>query len=196
VPNAVSWQRRIAPQRRAGVPEAAYVMCLVLAASASQRAAVSGRLRSLALAGVWVGLAFQCKMVEAWAVLPVIAVTYLVAAPPKLARRLLHVLVAGLVTLAVSLTWVVVVALVPANSRPYIDGTTNNNPFSMVFGYNALTRFGSLGINPASVGAMSQASGGGGHAGRGRRLRASLVPARARYPDAQWWRKAAVRRVP
>jgi hypothetical protein len=67
----------------------------------------------------------------------------------------------------VSLTWVVVVALVPANSRPYIDGTTNNNPFSMVFGYNALTRFGSLGINPASVGAVSQARGGGGLAGRG-----------------------------
>jgi hypothetical protein len=37
----------------------------------------------------------------------------------------------------------------------------------MVFGYNALTRFGSLGINPASVGAVSQARGGGGDAGRG-----------------------------
>ncbi|MBO0832280.1 MAG: glycosyltransferase family 39 protein, partial [Actinobacteria bacterium] len=59
--------------------EAAFVMCLALAALAVQRAVVSGRLRSLALAGVWVGLAFQCKMVEAWALLPVIAVTYLVA---------------------------------------------------------------------------------------------------------------------
>jgi 4-amino-4-deoxy-L-arabinose transferase-like glycosyltransferase len=76
-------------------------------------------------------------------------------------RRLLDVLVAMLVMLAVSLSWVVTVALVPANSRPYIDGTTNNNPFSMVFGYNGLTRFGSLGINPASVGAVSQARGGG-----------------------------------
>jgi 4-amino-4-deoxy-L-arabinose transferase-like glycosyltransferase len=144
--------------------EAAYVMCLALAASATQHAAASGRLRSLVLAGVWVGLAFQCKMVEAWAVLPVIAVTYLVTAPPKLLRRVLDVLAAMLVALAVSLSWVVLVALVPASSRPYIDGTTSNNPFSMVFGYNGLTRFGSLGINPASVGAVSQARGGGGAA--------------------------------
>jgi 4-amino-4-deoxy-L-arabinose transferase-like glycosyltransferase len=139
--------------------EAAYVMCLVLAASATQRAVVSGKLRSLVLAGVWAGLAFQCKMVEAWAVLPVIAVTYLVAAPPRLRRRILDMVVAGLVTLAVSLVWVVTVALVPPNSRPYIDGTTNNNPFSMVFGYNALTRFSSLGITPASVGAVSEHGG-------------------------------------
>ena len=139
--------------------EAAYVMCLTLAASAAQRSVASGRLRSLVLAGVWVGLAFQCKMVEAWAIVPAIAATYLIAAPPKMLRRLLHVLAAMLVMLAVSLAWVVTVALVPAHSRPYIDGTTNNNPFSMVFGYNALTRFGSLGINPASVGAVSQAHG-------------------------------------
>jgi len=140
--------------------EAAYVMCLVLAASATQRAVVSGKLRSLVLAGVWVGLAFQCKMVEAWAILPVIAVTYLVAAPPTLRRRILDMVVAALVTVAVSLVWVVTVALVPASSRPYIDGTTNNNPFSMVFGYNALTRFSSLGITPASVGAVSEHGGG------------------------------------
>src|ERR1700761_3339433 len=140
--------------------EAAYVMCLALAASATQRAVTAGRLRSLAAAGGWVGLAFQCKMVEAWALLPVIAVTYLVAAPPKLRRRILDTAVAVLVALAVSIVWVVTVALVPASSRPYIDGTTNNNPFSMVFGYNALTRFSSLGITPASVGAVSQHGGG------------------------------------
>jgi 4-amino-4-deoxy-L-arabinose transferase-like glycosyltransferase len=83
--------------------------------------------------------------------------------PGQLIRRMLDVLVAMLVILAVSLSWVVMVALVPANSRPYIDGTTNNDPFSMVFGYNALTRFSSLGINPASVGAVSRARGGAGH---------------------------------
>jgi 4-amino-4-deoxy-L-arabinose transferase-like glycosyltransferase len=156
--------------------EAAYVMCLALAASATQRAVVSGRLRSLVLAGVWVGLAFQCKMVEAWAVLPVIAVTYLVAAPPKMRRRMLNVLVAGVVTLAVSLSWVVMVALVPANSRPYIDGTTNNNPFSMVFGYNALTRFSSLGIDPASVGAVSQVQGGPNHEADGPARQGNAAP--------------------
>jgi 4-amino-4-deoxy-L-arabinose transferase-like glycosyltransferase len=140
--------------------EAAYVVCLILAASATERAVISGRLRPLVFAGVWVGLAFQSKMVEAWALLVVIAVTYLIAAPPRLGRRILNLVTAVLVTLAVSLAWVVTVALVPAGDRPYIDGTTNNNPFSMVFGYNALTRFSSLGITPASVGAVSQHGGG------------------------------------
>jgi len=135
--------------------ESAFTMCLVLAAAATQRAVTSGRLRSLVLAGVWVGLAFQCKMVEAWAVLPALAAAYLLAAPPKFLRRLLHVAVAGVVTLAVSVAWIVAVALIPAADRPYIDGTTNNNPFSMVFGYNALTRFGFLNISPSSVGSVT-----------------------------------------
>jgi 4-amino-4-deoxy-L-arabinose transferase-like glycosyltransferase len=158
--------------------ECAFTMCLVLAAAATQRAVAGGRLRSLVLAGVWVGLAFQCKMVEAWAVLPALAGAYLLAAPPRLLRRVLHVAIAGVVTGAVSIAWIVVVALVPGADRPYIDGTVNNNPFSMVFGYNALTRFGFLGISPSSVGSVtsqfaatsrtSRASGGAaGAAGRG-----------------------------
>jgi 4-amino-4-deoxy-L-arabinose transferase-like glycosyltransferase len=137
--------------------EACYVMCLTLAASAGLRAATSGQLRSLVLAGVWVGAAFQCKMLEAWAAYPAIAVAYLLAAPPKTLKRVVHAAIGGLVTVAVSLSWVVLVALVPGNDRPYIDGTTNNNPFSMVFGYNGLIRFSSLGVAPSSVGAIGSA---------------------------------------
>jgi 4-amino-4-deoxy-L-arabinose transferase-like glycosyltransferase len=158
--------------------ESAFTMCLVLAAAATQRAVAGGRLRPLVLAGVWVGLAFQCKMVEAWAVLPALAAAYLLAAPPKALRRVLHVVIAGVVTAAVSIAWIVIVALVPGADRPYIDGTVNNNPFSMVFGYNALTRFGFLGITPSSVGSVtsqfaatnrtSRAGGAAGTAGRGR----------------------------
>jgi 4-amino-4-deoxy-L-arabinose transferase-like glycosyltransferase len=136
--------------------EACYVMCLTLAASAGLRAATSGRLRSLVIAGAWIGAAFQCKMVEAWAAFPAIAAVYLLAAPPRPVKRLIHVVISGLVTVAVSLTWVVIVALVPASDRPYVDGTTNNNPFSMVFGYNGLIRFSSLGVSPSSVGSIGQ----------------------------------------
>jgi 4-amino-4-deoxy-L-arabinose transferase-like glycosyltransferase len=146
--------------------EACYVMCLTLAASAGLRAAATGRLRSLALAGLWVGAAFQCKMLEAWAAFPAIAVTYLLAAPPKALKRAVHVLIGGLITVAVSLSWVVIVALVPTGDRPYIDGTTNNNPFSMVFGYNGLIRFSSLSISPSSVGAIGAQGAAAAPAGR------------------------------
>jgi hypothetical protein len=35
----------------------------------------------LLLAGVWVGLAFQAKMIQAWLVLSALAIAYLLAAP-------------------------------------------------------------------------------------------------------------------
>jgi 4-amino-4-deoxy-L-arabinose transferase-like glycosyltransferase len=47
------------------------MLLLVLAADATSAAVKSGRGRSLVMAGVWVGLAFQAKTLQAWLVLPV-----------------------------------------------------------------------------------------------------------------------------
>jgi 4-amino-4-deoxy-L-arabinose transferase-like glycosyltransferase len=149
---------------RTAVEDPAFTLCVLLAADATQRAAESGRLRSLVLAGVWVGLGFQAKMLEAWAVLPALAVVYLISAPHTLRKRLVHVGLAGGVMVAVSASWVLAVTLTPAKDRPYVDGTTNNSAFSMVVGYNFLNRFSSLGISAASTGSVS-ATQGGGHGG-------------------------------
>ncbi|PWI43643.1 glycosyltransferase family 39 protein [Streptomyces sp. ICBB 8177] len=151
---------------RTAVEDPAFTLCVLLAASATQRAAASGRLRPLLLAGVWVGLGFQAKMLEAWAVLPALAVVYLMAAPVSRRKRIGHVLLAGLVTIAVSVSWMLAVTLTPAKDRPYVDGTTDNSVFSMVVGYNFLNRFSSLGISAASTGSVSATQGGfGGHGG-------------------------------
>lgn len=139
---------------RSIVEDAPFVLLLLLAAEATQRAVRGARLRALVLAGVWVGVAFQCKMLEAWAVLPALGVTYLVAAPTTLRRRAAHIAVAGAVTAAVSVSWMAVAAVVPAQSRPYIDGTTDNSAFSMVVGYNFLTRFNALGVDAADTGSV------------------------------------------
>jgi 4-amino-4-deoxy-L-arabinose transferase-like glycosyltransferase len=133
-------------------------MCLVLAADAYQRAVLSARLRPLLAAGVWVGLGFQAKMLEAWVILPALAIAYLVVAPAPLRRRLGQLLVAGIVTAAVSLSWVLLVTLTPAADRPYVDGSTNNSAFSMVFGYNGFNRFSGGLVE----GAVSQMGGGRG----------------------------------
>ncbi|MCW7940897.1 hypothetical protein AAW14_01960 [Streptomyces hygroscopicus] len=139
---------------RSIVEDAPFVLLLLLAAEATQRAVERARLRTLLLAGVWVGVAFQCKMLEAWAVLPALAVTYLVAAPTTLRRRAWHVAVAGAVSLAVSVSWIAVATLTPAQSRPYIDGTTDNSAYSMVVGYNFLTRFHSVGADAGGTGSV------------------------------------------
>ncbi|HEY1000286.1 MAG TPA: glycosyltransferase family 39 protein [Streptosporangiaceae bacterium] len=66
---------------RGNVSDSLLILLLVLAADATSAALLSGSLRQLLLAGVWVGLAFQAKMIQAWLVLPALAAAYLLAAP-------------------------------------------------------------------------------------------------------------------
>jgi len=122
--------------------DGALTLCLILAADSYQRAVMEARLRSLVWAGVWVGLGFQTKMLEAWMVLPAFAIGYLVAAPVGLRRRLWQLCVAGVVMLAVSMSWIALYTFTPAGDRPWVDGSTDNSAFAMVFGYNGLERFG------------------------------------------------------
>ncbi|MEU2776402.1 glycosyltransferase family 39 protein [Streptomyces sp. NPDC007162] len=152
---------------RTSVEDPAFTLCMLLAAEAAQRAARDGRLRPVVLSGVWVGVGFQAKMLEAWVVLPALALVYLVSAPHTLRKRLAHLCVAAVVMTAVSASWMLAVSLTPAKDRPYVDGTTNNSAFSMVVGYNFLNRFSSLGISAAATGSVSATQGGGGgHQGR------------------------------
>jgi 4-amino-4-deoxy-L-arabinose transferase-like glycosyltransferase len=140
--------------------DAALTCALVLAAAAWQRAVHTGRLGWLLLCGVCVGVGFQAKMMQAWAVLPAFAIGYLVAAPPRRLTRLWHTLAAGAVCLAVSLSWVIIATLTPVADRPYIDGSTDNSAIAMVFGYNGLARFGSVGISAAGTGSVTAFQGG------------------------------------
>jgi 4-amino-4-deoxy-L-arabinose transferase-like glycosyltransferase len=140
---------------RGNVSDSLLILLTVLAADATVSALIAGRLRSLLLAGVWIGLAFQAKMLQAWLILPALALAYLVAAPPRLRVRVRDVAVAGLVTVAVSLSWMTVVTLVPAGSRPYVDGTQNDSVFSQVFEYNGFARLGH-GTSPAGAGPRAE----------------------------------------
>jgi 4-amino-4-deoxy-L-arabinose transferase-like glycosyltransferase len=128
---------------RATIPDEALTLLLVLAAGALLRAAGSGRLRPLLACGMWVGLAFQAKMLQAWLPLPVFMAVYLLAAPGGALRRIGRVALLGATALAVSCSWLLLVLATRPSDRPYLDGTTNNNPFTLVFGYNGISRFGS-----------------------------------------------------
>ncbi len=126
---------------RGNVSDSLLILLLVLAADAASAALLSGSLRRLLLAGVWVGLAFQAKMIQAWLVLPALAAAYLLAAPAaRLRTRCAHVALAGLVTAVVSLSWMTAVSLVPARDRPYVDGSANDSVYTQVFDYNGLGR--------------------------------------------------------
>jgi 4-amino-4-deoxy-L-arabinose transferase-like glycosyltransferase len=133
---------------RGNIPDSLMILLLVLAADATVTAVHTGRWRSAVAAGVWVGLAFQAKMIEAWLVLPALGVAYLVAGRPDgLAARLGRSAVALATTAVISLSYMTFVALTPASSRPYTDGSTTDSIFHQVFVYNGFNRVGQASPN-------------------------------------------------
>ena len=133
---------------RGNIPDTLMILLLVLAADSTVTAMRTGRWRSAAMAGLWVALAFQAKMVEAWLVLPALALAYFVAGRPDSALgRLARMAVALAVSALGSLAYMTFVALTPAGSRPYVDGSSTNSIFHMVFSYNGFSRVGSASPN-------------------------------------------------
>ncbi|HEX4035348.1 MAG TPA: glycosyltransferase family 39 protein [Solirubrobacteraceae bacterium] len=116
---------------------------LMLAACGAALAAIdSGRLRTLIWCAVLVGLAFNTKSLAALLCVPGIGLGYLVCAPGSLRRRILHLAAAGVVLVAVSLSWVVAVELTPASARPYVGSSSDNSEFDLMLGYNGFGRVG------------------------------------------------------
>ncbi|MEU5883001.1 glycosyltransferase family 39 protein [Spirillospora sp. NPDC047279] len=138
-------------------PDAMLVLLLTVAAYALLRAQENARTGWLLLAGSCVGFAFLAKMLQAFLVVPVFALVYLVAAPTPVRRRIWQLLLAGLAMLVSAGWWVLAVALVPAGSRPYIGGSQNNSVLELALGYNGLGRLN--GDEVGGLGNLNQDSG-------------------------------------
>ena len=153
-------------------PDALLVLLMVAAAWATTHAVEKASTRWLLLAGVFLGFGFLTKMLQAFLVVPGLAVAYLWAAPTTLWRRIRQLLAAGVAIVVSAGWWLLAVALWPVDSRPYIGGSTNNSPLELAFGYNGLGRiFGG--------------EGNGGHAEARRWPVASpAVPRRRRWNAA------------
>ena len=151
---------------RGNVSDTLLILLLVLAADAVTAATRTGRVTHLLVASLWVGLAFQAKMLEAWVVLPALWGAYVLAAPnPVLARRLGHALVCAAVAVVVSLSYMTVVTMVPTADRPYVDGSCNDSLFTQVFEYNGAGRTNGAALegtrcNPTPAAVASVAGGG------------------------------------
>ncbi|WP_129308147.1 glycosyltransferase family 39 protein [Streptomyces sp. L2] len=140
-------------------PDAMLAMLMALACYLVVRAVEDGRTRWLVWAGAAIGFAFLAKTLQAFLILPPLALVYAVCAPVRLRRRLAQL---GLATLALLVSggwWVAVVELWPASSRPYVGGSQNNSFLELTFGYNGLGR-----INGDETGSVG---GGGGPGGGG-----------------------------
>jgi 4-amino-4-deoxy-L-arabinose transferase-like glycosyltransferase len=147
-------------------PDPVLVLLLVAAAWVLVRGLEDGRLRWPLIAAVLVGFAFLAKYLQAYLVLPAFFVTYLVAAPGGLRRRIGVLAASGLAVVASSFWWVLAVDLVPAASRPYIGGSRDNTALDLVLGYDGLGRiFGGRGAGAPPGGPGAGGLGGGGFGG-------------------------------
>ncbi|WP_344490207.1 ArnT family glycosyltransferase [Nonomuraea monospora] len=146
---------------RENAPDPLLVLFLVLAAWACGRAIETGRLTWLLASAGFVGCGFNTKMLQAFVVVPALALAYLVAARPDVPRRIWHLLAAGVALAVSSSWWMVVVDLIPAASRPFAGGSTDGTVWDVVIGFNGLGRI--LGEGGGSGGGSF-----GGAAGAGR----------------------------
>jgi 4-amino-4-deoxy-L-arabinose transferase-like glycosyltransferase len=153
--------------------DALLILLMILACDAALRAIATGRWRTLLWSAALVGLAFNTKTLAAYLLIPGIALGYLVCAPGTIPRRLVQLLAAGLLMLAVSFSWMAAVELTPASQRPYVGSSTNNTELGLTFSYNGFGRVngqvGGPGQIPAGTGGIAHTPAG--RAGASRRVR-------------------------
>ncbi|MFD3792459.1 glycosyltransferase family 39 protein [Streptomyces cyaneofuscatus] len=141
-------------------PDALLALLMTVTVWCVLRALEQGRTKWLLWAGAAVGLAFLTKTLQAFLILPPLAVLYAVCAPVPVRKRLGQLALSAVTMVVAGGWWVAIVELMPASSRPYVGGSQNNSFLELTFGYNGLGRLN--GEETGSVGGGGGGRGGGG----------------------------------
>ncbi|AMY23809.1 glycosyltransferase family 39 protein [Rhodococcoides fascians] len=138
-------------------PDALLVLLMIAAVWAMLRGVESGKTKWLLITGMFVGFGFLTKQLQVMLVVPPLALTYLIAGPPKLGTRVLQ-LFAALGAMIVSAGWwLLIVEFWPASSRPWVGGSQNNSILELTLGYNGLGR-----LSGNETGSVTPGGVGGG----------------------------------
>jgi len=132
-------------------PDALLTFLLIAGGWAMLRAVEDGRHRWLIAAGIFVGLAFMTKYLQAYLVLPAFTLTYLIAAKASIRRRIAGFLILATTTFLASAWWVAIVQITPMSIRPFIGGSTDGTALQLLLGYDGLARIFGQGGGGASV---------------------------------------------
>lgn len=150
-PTFGSWAARIAALVMATTPiavavsrtnnvDSILVFVLLLGAWALFKAVRKGKIGFLLLAFVLIGIGFNVKMLQAYMVVPAFLLFYLIAAKLNWKKKLLHLVIALVMMLGVSVSWAVIVDSTSADSRPYVGSSQTNSVLELAFGYNGMER--------------------------------------------------------
>ena len=127
---------------RSNNTESCLILVLLAGVWLAMRAAETGRLALLCAAMAAIGIGFNVKMGAALVLAPVLALTFSLARPgAPVTWHLGRQAIAGLVLVAVSLSWAIFFDLTPARDRPYAGSTKHNSMLELALVHNGAARF-------------------------------------------------------
>jgi 4-amino-4-deoxy-L-arabinose transferase-like glycosyltransferase len=140
---------------RSNNTESCLILVLLAGVWLGMRAAETGRLALLCAAMAAIGIGFNVKMGAALVLAPVLALTFSLARPDApVTWHLGRQTIAGIVLVAVSLSWAIFFDLTPARDRPYAGSTKHNSMLELALVHNGAARFVAMSrptANPATT---------------------------------------------
>ncbi|QIH99922.1 glycosyltransferase family 39 protein [Rhodococcoides fascians A21d2] len=121
-------------------PDALLVLLMIASVWALLRGVETGKTKWLLITGMFVGFGFLTKQLQVMLVVPPLALTYLIAGPPKFLTRLLQLFGALGAMIVSAGWWILIVEFWPASSRPWVGGSQNNSILELTLGYNGFGR--------------------------------------------------------
>jgi 4-amino-4-deoxy-L-arabinose transferase-like glycosyltransferase len=125
---------------RSDTMDAVMMALTVLALALLVRAAQSGRTAWLLGAAAALGVAFDVKLLESIVALPGLTLLAWLGLPGARRRRAAQLALAGLVYVAVALSWLTATLLFGAHDRPWAYGSTNGSAWNAAFIFNGVER--------------------------------------------------------
>ena len=136
---------------RSNNTESCLILVLLAAVWLAMRAAETRRLATFCAAMAAIGIGFNVKMGTALVLAPVLALTFSLARPgAPVAWHLGRQAIAGLILVAVSLSWAIFFDLTPAKDRPYAGSTKHNSMLELALVHNGAARFVAMSAPAAS----------------------------------------------
>ncbi|WP_050180052.1 ArnT family glycosyltransferase [Domibacillus robiginosus] len=120
--------------------DAMLIFTLLLAVWALMKSIQEKKFGWLLVSMALIGVGFNIKMLQAYMVVPAFYLFYLIAAQHNWKKRIVHLVMATVVLLGVSVSYATAVQLTPEEDRPYIGGSQTNSVLELAFGYNGIQR--------------------------------------------------------
>jgi 4-amino-4-deoxy-L-arabinose transferase-like glycosyltransferase len=146
---------------RSNNTESCLILVLLAGVWLGMRAAETGRLTTFCAAMAVIGIGFNVKMGTALVLAPVLALTFSLARPAApVTWHLGRQAIAGIVLVAVSLSWAIFFDLTPVQDRPYAGSTKHNSMLELALVHNGAARFIAMSAPAANPANSSPAASG------------------------------------